>query len=287
MAKKPMIPSVMSHIEVKNYTSYRSFLLAYVHTSKQRRPNWTFGVFAKQLGLKDTSSITKIIRGARDPGPVITNRLIEHFKFTDEDAEYFRNLVRLEKIKDDPKLSALLMDRMGTDFPTETRILDEETFEVISRWHCFAIREMVHLKDFVEDPQWISEKLKFKISPEEVTRAIELLVSVELLTRNHGKLEIKEGRFHTRAEVPNEAIKQYHECTIDLAKASVRETELSRREMTSIVFTMNEAKIPEAKELIREFKVKFEKLFEEPNGGDTTVQFQMQLFPLTRDSKGN
>jgi uncharacterized protein (TIGR02147 family) len=67
------------------------------------------------------------------------------------------------------------------------KILDDRSFQVISNWYCIAIREMIKLDEFFEDPNWISKKLHFKVTPTEAARAIELLFQADLLGRDSKK----------------------------------------------------------------------------------------------------
>ena len=114
----------MNSIEVRNFTGYRSFLQAYAHDCKQRRSTWTYGMFAKQLGLKDTSSITKIIHGTRRPGPAIEKKIADYFKFSPQEREYFHNLILLEKLRDDPDTASALLEKMGK------KLVDKEVFQL-------------------------------------------------------------------------------------------------------------------------------------------------------------
>ena len=88
-----------SSLEIMHYADYREFLQNYFHETKQKNPKWSYGSWAKKLGLKDTSSITKIIQGRREPGNKITEKLVSYFAFTGSEAQYFRNLIQLNKIK--------------------------------------------------------------------------------------------------------------------------------------------------------------------------------------------
>ena len=276
----------MTDLNIKQFTDYRVFLLAHVQDCRRRNTRWSYGVFAKQLRLKDPSSITKIIQGQRQPGDIVTGELIRYFKFSTREAQYFQDLVRLQKIKSDSRLAVLLLEKMGKDHPDGSlKILDDKSFQLISNWYCTAIREMVNLNEFFEDPNWISKKLHFKVTPTEATRAIELLIQVNLLKRDSkGKLVIEQGRFHTSNDISSEAIKRYHEAMLDIAKSAVRKFETHEREFTATSLTMRADRIPEAKELIREFKSRFAKLLEESRG-DVTTQIQIQFFPLTKYSK--
>ena len=274
------------YLDVKQFTDYRSFLLAHIQDCKTRNSDWTYGTFAKQLRLKDTSSITKIVQGQRRPGDLITGQLIRYFKFTPKDGQYFKDLIRLQKIKNDPSLTVLLLEKMGKDHPDGSlKILDDKSFQIISNWYCTAIREMVKLNEFFEDPNWISKKLHFKVTPTEATRAIELLIQADLLGRNaKKKLVVNQGRFHTTNDISSEAIKRYHESMLDNAKLALRMFDVKDREFGASSITMSSNKFLEAKELIREFSDRFSKLMEEKNG-DVTVQMQIQFFPLTQFEK--
>jgi uncharacterized protein (TIGR02147 family) len=280
---KRITPFVMTQLDIKQFTDYRAFLLAHVQDSKRRNIDWTYGVFAKTLGLKDTSSITKIVQGQRTPGPAITSELIRYFQFSPKEAAYFQDLVRLQKIKSDPRLTVLLLEKMGKDHPDGAlRLLDDKSFRLVSNWYCTTIREMVRLDEFFEDPNWISKKLHFKVTPTEAARAIELLIQVDLLKRDDkGKLAIAQGRFHTTNDISNEAIKRYHEAMLDNAKLALRKFDVEDREITATCLTMSSSRFSEAKELIREFRHRFAKLMEEDHG-DITVQMQIQFFPLTK-----
>ncbi len=272
----------MKPSELKTFTDYRAFLIAHVQDCKRRKPDWTFGIFARQLGLKDPSSITKIIQGQREPGDAITGKLIHYFSFSPKDAQYFKDLIRLRKIKDDPRMTVMLLEKMGKDHPNATfRLLDDKSFQVISNWYCIAIREMVKLDQFVADPAWISKMLQFKVTPTEASKAIDLLVNVGLLERVEGKLLVREGRFHTSNDLSSEAIKRYHESMLDNAKEAIRKFNVDEREFSAASLTMSSSRIGEAKELIREFKSRFAKLLEEDKG-DITSQIQIQFFPLTK-----
>lgn len=272
---------------INQFTDYRSFLLAHVQDMKKTRRNWSCGAWAQTLGLKTTSSITKILNGERDPGQQITERLIHYFKFDSKQAQYFRDLVKLQKIKHDPRLSVLLMEKMGKDHPDcQVRIMDDKSFQVISNWYYLAVREFCRMHGFKEDPEWIAEKFLFKVTAREIVSAIKTLLALGLLVRNaKGYLCLAEGRLNTTNDISSEAIKRYHEQMLENAKHALRTLPPGEREITSTTLVMSSSNIEKAKELIRDFKSNFERLMEE-DSGDQVFQIQIQLFPLTRKNKG-
>lgn len=271
-----------SELNICKYTDYRVFLIAHAQSMKVKQASWSYGAWAKSMGLKTTSSITKIIQGEREAGSAITERLVSYFQFTDRQALYFRDLVRLQKIKKDPRLSALLMEKIGKEHPNSSlRIMDDKSFLVISNWYYLAIRELFRL-GFQEDPEWISELLLFKVTSRDISNAIKTLLAIGLLTRDdNGRLQLAEGRIDTTNDIASEAIKRYHEQMLEHAKAALRRIPPEAREITSTSLAIHSKNIGLAKELMRKFKADFERLMEE-DSGDQVYQFQMQFFPLTK-----
>jgi uncharacterized protein (TIGR02147 family) len=270
-------------LNVHQFTDYRTFLTAYVQGNKQAKPQWSYGAWAQNLGLKTTSSITKIIQGQREPGPAITEKLIKYFGFNQKQAQYFRDLVRLEKIKNDPRLSVLLMQKMGKDHPDASlRIMDDKVFLTISNWYILALRELCRAGHFKEDPEWIAQQFHFKVTSREIRQAIEALIELQLLQRDRqGRLKIIDGRIDTTTDVASEAIKLYHEQMLTHAKEAIRKFGVKEREFTATSLLMSSKNIEKAKTLIRDFRHNFEKLMEE-DSGDQIYQIQIQLFPLTK-----
>lgn len=271
-----------SELGVQQFTDYRVFLQAHAEEMKRKKHQWSYGQWSKSLGLKATSSLTKIIQGQREPGTEITEKFVNYFKFSDKQAGYFRDLVRLHKIKNDPRLSVLLMEKMGKEFPSaKARIMDDKTFLVISNWYYLAVRELARSKKFDEDPEWISHQFQFKVTAREIKQAIQVLLNLQLLERKNGRLQILESRIDTANDIASEAIKRYHEQMLEHAKAAVRQFSTEERELSSTTLIMSSKKMAEAKQLIRDFKLKFEQLMEDESG-DQIYQVQLQLFPLTK-----
>ncbi|MEK6706611.1 MAG: TIGR02147 family protein [Bdellovibrionota bacterium] len=272
-----------TELNIQKFTDYRAFLLAHAQDMKKQRPSWSYRCWAKTLGLNATSSITKIIQGQRHPGPLMTEKLIQYFCFRERDAHYFRDLVRLYKIRRDPKLSVLLMEKMGRQHPSGAiKILDDPTFSIVSNWYHFVIREMCRMDSFFEDPDWISKSLRFKATPREVGQAIQKLLQSNMLIRDErGRLQVSDGRIHTGSDTASEAIKRYHEQMLENAKQGIRTISLDEREFTSSVLVVRKENLSRAREAIREFKNKFAELFEEANG-ETVYALQIQLYPMTK-----
>ena len=176
------------------YTDYRAFLKDYYTTKKESRNNWSYNVWARQLGLRSSSMLVMILNGQRNPGKKLIAKIISDLHLNKEQAEYFKDLVRLHKAKDDIGLSLLLMDRLRKHQAQPTPLkISYQMFSAISNWRYFAIREMVHLKDFHEDVDWIQSRLNYDLSKQEITETLQTLENLELLQRDKkGNLCVKD-----------------------------------------------------------------------------------------------
>lgn len=270
-------------LDISKFTDYRTYLIAHAQEMKKLKPDWSYGIWAKSLKLKSTSSITKIIQGQRDPGSQIENEFIKYFKFNDKQTSYFKDLIQLQKISGNPRLSLMLIEKMGKDFPdANLKTLDTKKFMAISNWYYLSLRELLRIKNIKEAPEWLAEQFIFKVTPTEIKNAINIMLDLGLLVRDEKKnLCIAEGRLETSSDISSEAIKQYHEQMLDNAKTALRQTHVDERELTGTTLVMNSKNIKVAKELIREFRKKFEMLMEDESG-DQVYQIQIQLFPITQ-----
>lgn len=274
----------MRDLDLFEFSDYRAFLIAHAQDMKTTHTRWSFGSWARRLNLKATSSLTKIIQGERNPGPEMTDKFIQYFRFNDSQSQYFRDLVRLHKLKNDPRLSLMLIEKIQKRYSnTRFKVLDDKTFLSISNWYYYSLREMVRTDFFLEDPKWISQVHQFKVTPQDARKALDDMLTLGLLKRNeHGELEVTSDCVSSGDnDFATEGVNRYHEQSLRNATEAIRSVPLSDREFGGMVIAVSSERITEAKHFVRDVRRKFAELFDDPNG-DRIYQFQLQMFPLTK-----
>lgn len=268
--------------KLNQFLDYRTFLIAHAQEQKRRNPQWSYGAWAKRLGLGGTATITRIVQGDRHPGPKLVEKLVDYFGFTAPEAEYFRDLVQLDKLKNDPKMSTMLREKLGKKSSSDPKKDgDEKAFQALANWYFLTIREMLRIEGCDPYPEWISKMLRFKVSPRQVTHALQVLTDLGLISIDQtGQPHQAESQLETSNDVASEALKRYHEEMLEHAKASLRQMAPEEREFSAQTLTLNRANLPKAKVLIKEFQEKFAELAGHGEG-DQVFQFQQQLFPLS------
>ncbi len=268
--------------DILRYQDYSLFLDDFVKNKKKSDINWSLGSWAKTLGLKSTSSITKVLNKNRAPGKKITNSLINYFNFNNKESIYFQDLINLAKAKNDPSLQSILLKRLTRNSQAgDVQLIEAKTFEIIRSWFHLAIREMSRLKNFKLSPLWISQNLRFSVSETQAQTAIDNLLKTKLLKINKKKVKISPGNLSTSEDIHNLAIQDYHNSMLDNAKKSLKQVKLDEREVLSGTLSFNLHNMNKAKELLRNFLDEFGAAMDS-DGGDEIYQIQMQFFPLSR-----
>lgn len=267
------------------FTDFRAYLNSYFAAKKKSGRGFSTRRWCQDLGLKSSSTLNMILRGRRNPGPNIVDRLVQYFEFSAHQRDYFETLVKLEKSKDDSERKVRHFERLRSIHPRkDVHLIDFNLFSSISNWYCFAVREMVNSKDFREDPEWISKKLRGKVSAKKIQDAIRVMLASGFLERDsRGFLIQKDSQIGTLADISNEALKRFHEQMIGLALESVRSAPIETRDISGSTFNIDPADLPALKAELRKVRQEIYRCFEKPQAS-TTYQLNFQLFPLTEIS---
>ncbi len=265
------------------YKDYRAFLMDYWRQKKTSQPSWSYGVWARKLGLRSSSTLIMILKGDRNPGRALRKDFARYFAWSEKEEEYFTDLVRLEKNRHDLQgglrvLRELEARNPGKDF----RLLDLDAFHTISHWYFLALREMVAMPGFREDPDWISERLQFPVRPEKIRDALDTLLRLGILARGPGdRLVTTSTHVDTEADRADEAMAQYHEQNLDHARSAIRVVPSSEREISGGCFPVRTSSLPQIKERIRSFQMELCRDFE-ARDGERVYQLEVAFFPLTQ-----
>ena len=103
------------------------------------------------------------------------------------------------------------------------------------------------------------------------------------LLDGYGRLELGHVRINTKNDVASEAIRRYHEQSLDNAKTVLRTVAVDQREISSSTFGIDPKDMPEAKEMLRRFRKRFARSLEKQKGKQI-YQLEVAFFPITRAS---
>jgi uncharacterized protein (TIGR02147 family) len=273
--------------EIHSIPDFREFLKLYAESAKKRRPNWSYGAWAKSLGLKSASSITKVVHGQRQPGPDLVDRLIRYFKFYGKEEEHFRNLILLARSGKNAHIQKMILreSEAVTAKKFESRMIEICQFHLLSDWWHYSVRELLKLKKFDRNPRAIAKLFRRALSPNQIRESFSILERLSLIRRNAKlEFEVVDATVSTPSGIRNEALQKYHSQMLGIAQDRIRDVPPDRRHFHGFTFLLHEKNLPKAKMLIQEFVERFDQLLD-PTDATALYQMQVQLFPLTEDFK--
>ena len=263
------------------YLDYRKFLQDAFEELKGSSPGFSHRLFAKKAGFASSNYAWLVMQGRRNLSGDGIVKIARALGLKKPEAEFFENLVRFNQAATESE-KGFYYERIAANRRyAAARPLEREQYEYYSRWYVPAIREMVLLKDFKEDPSWIAARLKPAVTPREAEAALKLLTELKLLVRDaSGRLAQRDAHVAGGDEVSSLAMTAFQREMIERAAASIEETRPEKREIGSLTFAISEEKLSGAKKMIREFRSKLAGYLAEGKEADAVYQFNFQLFDL-------
>ncbi len=265
------------------YLDYRHFLKDYYREQKERKGSaFSFRSFARLAGLSSPNFLQLVMEGKRNLGPDGIRGFTKALKLNKEEVAYFENLVHFNQCATDDERNEWYKRLSTSKRYREIREIEKDTFVYFSRWYYAAVRELVLLTDFKENPDWIARKLSPPITVKEAATALELLQKLGFVTRDkNGRLTQSEKNITTAREVMSLAVSNFHRQMIQRAGESIERTPSAHRDISALTLALSQEKFKEAKRRIQEFRRELNVLLSEDGNPDAIYQINFQMFNLS------
>lgn len=274
---KPAKPNIFE------YDDFRPYLKdLYTHT-KRTNPAFSYRLFAKRVGIPSSAYLPLLIDGRRNLVNGNITKVALAFRLTKKEHQYFEALVQFSQAKDQETkryygelLRHLRKEKVG-------RPLSDDKYEYVSRWYYPAIRELVFLPAFTDDPCWIRRKLKNKISAHQAKEAVDVLMRLGLIAKDErGKYRQIDAGLITDDDIAHAAAYSFHQQMLTLAKEALASARQDEREVTGITMALSSRQYGEIRKIIRDFQQSIARyITSNPDVPDAVYQLNTQLFSLT------
>ncbi|MFA4875740.1 MAG: TIGR02147 family protein [bacterium] len=269
--------------EIFTYLDFRKFLSDAFEELKRTRRGFSHRAFAKMAGFASSNYVMLVMQGKRNLSGDGILKIAKALKLKKAEAEFFENLVRFNQAAGDAERNFYYSRIAANRRYAAARPLEKGQFEYYSKWYIPAIREMILLKDFKEDPAWIAARITPQITPREAEAALKLLLDLGLVARDEsGRLYQQDRHIASGDEVSSLAMTNFQREMTLRAAASIDATPVAEREIGSVTFAVSKGKLAEAKRLVREFRTRLAGFLAEEGDADEVYQFNFQLFNLSR-----
>jgi uncharacterized protein (TIGR02147 family) len=269
-------------IDVFQYQDLRAYLEAYYDHKKASTRSFSYRAFSGRVGVSSPNHLKRVIDGERNLPGDMARRYARALGLKGEAATYFFDLAAFSRAKTPADREQAWRAMMHSARYRAAHANDVRFAQYCSHWYLPAIRELAASPKFRDDPSWIAQQLVPAVSKQEAAGALETLVELGLLVRTEDGLVRGDVMVTTGAETRGLHIRTYHRSMLDRAAESMELTDASERDISAVTLCVSDRSLPRLKAEIREFRTRLMRLAEEDVHPERVVQFNVQLFPLTR-----
>lgn len=270
--------------DIFRYLNYRHYLKDFYRGQKEKRGSrFSFRSFSRLAGFRSPNFLQLVMEGKRNLGPDGIQGFQKALRLNKEESAYFENLVRFNQSTTIDERNEWYRRLSRSKKYSEIREIEKDYFVYFSHWYFPAVRELVLLTDFKEDPQWISRRLSPPISAREAKTALELLQRLKFLRRDKaGRLVQADRDITTPREVQSLAVANFHRQMISLATESIEKTPPLFRDISSLTLALSAERFKEVKRRIQEFRRELNVLLSEGDNAEAVYQINFQIFNLSK-----
>jgi uncharacterized protein (TIGR02147 family) len=192
---------------------------------------------------------------------------------------HLRLKVKLERLEHKGKSSDKTredIDKLVASVGKVSRqVVSLSAFESVAQWYCMVIKQLIATGDFVEDAEWVCRRLRHKIRPHQMKKAIDHLLALELIQRNPQTGQLESAHADTTpSDIPSQALVQHHIGMIDRAREALEEQKVADRCFMGLTLRADAKQTANVKRDIAQF---IEMMNEKYAVEDSTRVYQLNL----------
>jgi uncharacterized protein (TIGR02147 family) len=267
-----------------NFTDAIDFLNYEFESKRIKNARFSLRAWSRQLGYNNPSFLSHILKKERKLKLDVAEKFATQLKLASKSKKYFELLVLLQNSKtvDEKNIYLDLLESLRPKKGLPSQPLSLEAFRIISDWYHTAILELVELKDFKSDINYIAKRLGGEISAQNIKSAIDRLLKLELLEQTaSGKLKrAKDNPRLLENYIPSEAIRHFHKQMIEKAKASIECQSINERDIRGTMISVKSKDYSKIQAIIKKAHEDILK-YSTTGDGDELYHFNTQFFQIT------
>ncbi len=270
-------------VNVFGYGDYRLYLQDFYRSQKAKSAAFSHRAFSRRAGLRSSNYLSLVMKGQRDLSSQMAPRFAKACGLTKAEADFFCDLVAYGQAKTTAEKQRCHERLARFRKFRDAHRLDAEQAAYHAHWYVPAIRELVTLPGFREDPAWIAAHLEPPIAERQAAEALSTLCRLGLLVRGAGgRLQQTRTLVTTGPGPLGHHVFVYHQTMMDLAKRALDDLPREERDISCVTLCVPESALPELARRMRELRRELLELAEQTTQPERVVQLNFQMFPLSR-----
>ncbi len=269
---------------IQNYHDYLEFLKDWTEYLKLQDDGFSLRKLAKQAGIA-SGYLPMCFSRQRRLSLKFYEKIKPFLKLSVKEKR-FLDLLRIiaESEIPDERVQALTDLQKQTDYKLSHHS-ELEAHQYLSRWYYVAIRELVNLSDFKNDPAWIQDRLRGRISQKEISEGIQFLIKYGFIIMSpSGKFKVAKKQLSCHEGVYKISLGEFHRQMLDIAKNSIDEVSRDERLLLGHTVTLSKDQYDKVQAILRDAVNKIETVDISSQLETEVYQIELAAFPITKKS---
>lgn len=269
---------------IQNYHDYLEFLKDWTNYQKQQKDGFSLRKISKEA--KIASGYLPMCFSRQRKLSLKFYEKIKPFLKLSVKEKRFLDLLRIIAESEIPeeRVRALTDLQKLADYK-ENHYSELEAHQYLSRWYYVAIRELVSLPDFKNDPAWIQDRLRGRVSQKEIIEGIQFLSKYGfILMSTSGNFKVAEKQLRCNEGVYKISLGEFHRQMLDIAKNSIDEVSREERILLGHTVALSKEQFDKIQTLLRETLNKIETVDNSSQPETEVYQIELAAFPITKKS---
>lgn len=271
---------VRAVVDVFRYRDYREYLAAFYAAKKKH--GYSYRAFAKAAALGAPNYLKLVIAGERNLSESMAERFADACRLAGDARAYFLDLVAFSQAPSDEVRNAVHARLCRYPRFRAAQPLELAQKEYHSHWYIPVVRELVALREFRRDPDWIAQVVFPPIERHEAAHALTVLEKLELVEHDErGGLRQTARALTTGEQARGLYIRNYHAEMMQRATAAMEAVPAAERFIASLTLSASQRTFDEIRRRVIEFRKEVVKLCDSDSSPERVMQLNMQWFPVS------
>ena len=267
---------------IQNYHDYLEFLKDWTEYLKEQERGFSLRKIAKDAGIA-SGYLPMCFSRKRKLSLKFYEKIKPFLKLSIKEKRYL-DLLRVIAESEIPneRVHALTGLQKLKDYK-ENHHSELEAHQYLSRWYYVAIRELVNLPDFKNEPAWIQERLRGRISQKEISEGMQFLINYGFVLKSStGKFQVAEKQLSCHEGVYKISLGEFHRQMLDIAKNSIEDVSREERILLGHTVALSKEQYDKIQVILKEAINKIETVDNSSQPGSEVYQIEVAAFPLTK-----
>lgn len=266
---------------IYSYYDYHKYLDDFYRERKAQDSNFSFRYIALKVGI-DHALIVKVFQGKRHLGIRSIAAFAKLMGLNKRKSEYFELLVHYGKAKHNHEIKHYFEKILGFSDIDEKKI-DADYYEFYQKWYYTAVREVINLKSFKDDYEWLSGVVVPTITPAEAKKAVKLLTRMGFIKLNtQGFYSLATPFITSGASWQSIAIRNFQKECAALAIQALDTIPKEDRDISTVTLTLNDEGFSRIRESVSRFQRELIEIAATCSDVNRAYQVNVHLFPISK-----